>query len=55
MAAYYFLFVQYPGVSEIDSHKPPSRYKSGLGERIGDLPSNEPDAWQNRSPSATSL
>jgi hypothetical protein len=25
---------------------PTSRYESGLGERIGDLPSNEPDAWQ---------
>jgi hypothetical protein len=36
----------YPGVSEIDSQKPISRYKSGLAERIADLPSNEPDAWQ---------
>jgi hypothetical protein len=37
---------RYPGVSEIDSQKPISRYKSGLAERIADLPSNEPDAWQ---------
>jgi hypothetical protein len=26
----------------------------GLGECIGDLPSTEPDAWQNRSPSTNS-
>jgi hypothetical protein len=37
---------RYPGVSEIDSQKPISRYKSGLAERIADLPSNEPDARQ---------
>ena len=42
----YVRVARYPGVSEIDSQKPISRYKSGLAERIADLPSNEPDAWQ---------
>jgi hypothetical protein len=29
-------------------------FQSRRRERIGDLPSNEPDAWQNRSPSTNS-
>jgi hypothetical protein len=31
-----FLFARYQGVSEIDSHKPTSRYKSGFDECVGD-------------------